>query len=55
MAEFGQTFRVPDFWQAEAVAHLKAGRDVVLHAPTGTGKTFVFESYFAQYLSLIHI
>ena len=49
MAEFGQTFRVPDFWQAEAVAHLKAGRDVVLHAPTGTGKTFVFESYFAQY------
>ena len=49
MAEFGQTFRVPDFWQAEAVAHLKAGRDVVLHAPTGTGKTFVFESYFSQY------
>lgn len=49
MEGFGQTFRVPDFWQAEAIAHLKAGRDVVLHAPTGTGKTFVFESYFKQY------
>lgn len=48
MEEFGQTFRVPDSWQAEAVAHLKAGRDVVLHAPTGTGKTFVFELFFSQ-------
>lgn len=48
MEEFGQIFRVPDSWQAEAVAHLRAGRDVVLHAPTGTGKTFVFELFFSQ-------
>ena len=49
MEEFGTAFRIPDFWQAEAVAHMKAGRDVVLHAPTGTGKTFVFELFFSQY------
>ena len=48
MEEFGTAFRIPDFWQAEAVAHMKAGRDVVLHAPTGTGKTFVFELFFSQ-------
>lgn len=48
MEEFGQIFRVPDSWQAEAVAHLRAGRDVVLHAPTGTGKTFVFELFISQ-------
>ena len=48
MEGFGQTFRVPDPWQAEAVAHLRAGRDVVLHAPTGTGKTFVFELFFSR-------
>jgi superfamily II RNA helicase len=34
---------LPDLWQQEAVRALKAGRDVVLGAPTGAGKTFVFE------------
>ena len=34
---------VPDLWQQEAVSHLKGGRDVVLDAPTGAGKTWVFE------------
>jgi len=34
---------LPDLWQQEAVRHLKAGHDVVLGAPTGAGKTFVFE------------
>ena len=34
---------VPDLWQQEAVQHLRAGRDVVVHAATGAGKTFIFE------------
>jgi superfamily II DNA/RNA helicase len=34
---------LPDIWQQEAVTALRAGRDVVIHAPTGAGKTLVFE------------
>ncbi len=34
---------VPDLWQQEAVGALQAGRDVVVHAPTGAGKTLIFE------------
>lgn len=34
---------VPDLWQQEAVRALQAGQDVVVHAPTGTGKTYIFE------------
>ena len=34
---------LPDLWQQEAVRHLRDGRDVVVHAPTGAGKTFIFE------------
>jgi DEAD/DEAH box helicase len=34
---------VPDLWQQEAVTALRAGKDVVVHAPTGAGKTLVFE------------
>jgi len=34
---------LPDLWQLEALRHLRAGRDVVLQAPTGAGKTRVFE------------
>ena len=34
---------LPDLWQHEAVASLRAGKDVVVHAPTGAGKTLVFE------------
>lgn len=34
---------LPDLWQQEAVTHLKQGRDVVIDAPTGAGKTWVFE------------
>ncbi|HMO66450.1 MAG TPA: DEAD/DEAH box helicase [Verrucomicrobiota bacterium] len=37
------TLRIPDLWQQEAVAALRAGRDVVVHAPTGAGKTLIFE------------
>jgi superfamily II DNA/RNA helicase len=34
---------LPDLWQQNAVAALRAGQDVVLQAPTGAGKTLVFE------------
>lgn len=34
---------LPDFWQQSAVRALREGRDVVVDAPTGAGKTFVFE------------
>lgn len=35
--------RLPDLWQQDAVAALRAGKDVVVNAPTGAGKTYVFE------------
>ncbi len=34
---------VPDLWQQQAVAALRAGKDVVVQAPTGAGKTLIFE------------
>ena len=34
---------VPDLWQQEAVSALQKGQDVVVHAPTGAGKTLIFE------------
>ena len=34
---------LPDLWQQQAVAALRAGQDVVVHAPTGAGKTLIFE------------
>ena len=33
---------IPDLWQQEAVAALREGRDVVVQAPTGAGKTLIF-------------
>jgi superfamily II DNA/RNA helicase len=36
---------VPDLWQQQAVAALRAGQDVVVQAPTGAGKTLVFEAW----------
>ncbi len=39
------SLRLPDLWQQEAVRALREGEDVVLAAPTGAGKTFVFESF----------
>ncbi|HEU0011364.1 MAG TPA: DEAD/DEAH box helicase [Verrucomicrobiae bacterium] len=38
-----QNVTVPDLWQQEAVSALRAGRDVVVQAPTGAGKTLIFE------------
>jgi superfamily II DNA/RNA helicase len=34
---------IPDKWQQEAVNLLREGKDVVVDAPTGAGKTYVFE------------
>ena len=34
---------IPDKWQQDAVSFLRDGRDLVVHAPTGSGKTYIFE------------
>ena len=34
---------VPDLWQQNAVRALRDGKDVVVQAPTGSGKTYIFE------------
>ncbi len=36
---------IPDLWQQQAIAALREGKDVVVQAPTGSGKTYIFESY----------
>lgn len=41
--QLSQRLRIPDLWQQLALEHLRQGRDVVVDAPTGAGKTFVFE------------
>jgi hypothetical protein len=38
-----QKLSIPDLWQQEAVRALRSGFDVVVHAPTGAGKTLIFE------------
>lgn len=50
MSQFAlsQTLTIPDFWQQEAVHALRAGKDVVVHAPTGAGKTFIFELLYPE-------
>jgi superfamily II DNA/RNA helicase len=39
---------IPDLWQQEAVTALRGGKDVVVHAPTGAGKTLIFELWSNQ-------
>ena len=43
-----QKLMLPDRWQALAVQALRAGRDVIVDAPTGAGKTYVFERWAEQ-------
>jgi len=43
-----QKLMLPDRWQAEALAGLRDGRDVIVDAPTGAGKTYVFERWVEQ-------
>jgi len=39
---------VPDLWQQQAVTALRGGKDVVVQAPTGAGKTLIFELWSNQ-------
>src|SRR6478672_9837204 len=39
---------VPDLWQQQAVTALREGKDVVVQAPTGSGKTLIFELWSNQ-------
>jgi superfamily II DNA/RNA helicase len=39
---------VPDLWQQQAVTALRNGHDVVVQAPTGSGKTLIFELWSNQ-------
>jgi superfamily II DNA/RNA helicase len=43
-----QQVLLPDLWQQQAVSALRAGQDVVVHAPTGAGKTLIFELWSNQ-------
>jgi superfamily II DNA/RNA helicase len=43
-----QKLMLPDRWQALALSALRAGKDVVVDAPTGAGKTYVFERWAEQ-------
>ncbi|MEY2486912.1 MAG: ATP-dependent helicase [Verrucomicrobiota bacterium] len=40
---FGVGLIIPDLWQQDAVRALQQGKDVVVQAPTGSGKTYIFE------------
>ena len=40
---FSLNFALPDLWQQEAVRALRSGSDAVVDAPTGAGKTWIFE------------
>jgi superfamily II DNA/RNA helicase len=39
---------IPDLWQQEAVRALRDGKDVVVQAPTGSGKTYIFELLYSS-------
>jgi superfamily II DNA/RNA helicase len=39
---------IPDLWQQQAVSALRQGDDVVVQAPTGAGKTLIFELWSNQ-------
>ncbi len=36
---------LPDLWQRDTLQHLRQGFDVIVDAPTGAGKTFIFEQW----------
>jgi superfamily II DNA/RNA helicase len=43
-----QRVAIPDLWQQQAVSALREGGDVVVQAPTGAGKTLIFELWSNQ-------
>ncbi len=45
MDVLGHSLKVPDLWQQKAVKCLQQGKDVVVNAPTGAGKTYIFELF----------
>jgi superfamily II DNA/RNA helicase len=47
-SSFSRGVTVPDLWQQQAVAALREGKDVVVQAPTGAGKTLIFELWSNQ-------
>lgn len=49
MIEFSEDLKFPDFWQTEVVRAMQEGRDVLLYAPTGAGKTYAFEIFFTRH------
>ena len=40
---------IPDLWQQEAIRALQQGKDVVVQAPTGSGKTYIFELFYPDF------
>ena len=42
-ASLTTSLKLPDAWQHRAVNLLRSGQDVVVSAPTGAGKTYIFE------------
>jgi superfamily II DNA/RNA helicase len=47
-SSFTRGVTVPDLWQQQAVTALRDGQDVVVQAPTGAGKTLIFELWSNQ-------
>lgn len=43
MPSLENSLRLPDAWQQQAIRALQKGQDVVVGAPTGAGKTYIFE------------
>ena len=43
-----QSIVIPDLWQQDAVRALRERKDVVVHAPTGAGKTYVFDLFLPE-------
>ena len=44
---------IPDLWQQEAVRALQQGKDVVVQAPTGSGKTYIFELLYPRFTAVL--
>ncbi|MCH6256368.1 DEAD/DEAH box helicase [Puniceicoccaceae bacterium K14] len=43
LGQFEARLKIPDMWQQEALKLVTAGKDVVVNAPTGAGKTYLVE------------
>ena len=50
MSSIGAGLVIPDLWQQEAVRALQQGKDVVVQAPTGSGKTLHRSKKFLELL-----